>query len=446
MIRIIIPVTVTSNVRITAAVFLLRLYFGVLWPVSDHGLGFALSNLDMASSDQRLKRCVRWVSYSKCEAKSGLPFMKAIVRPSRSGAVHWQLRPVVDCIEPGRPGWLMQRGLPLGVGGHQEEFELPLTYPWFIESRRALQHQLKMNEADGGSTSASPDPFSEQFFCASSAGLLGILLVWEKTKKNPQKEIAVSILEDWLGKCLHDVKLNGMKESHWHPPPDPPACGAGASHGGIRDGGYCTVVWELISALWPREGRISLDETCRLLRALHDQSHMCGVMRCWRNKLMGEVAVLLQKSLVKLPFVRKPGEAIVDWHLARGTKRKLKDIDEDLDENIDSDSEHISPTPKLGRKKASNLNIALKTHTYAIETCRKFAGKRKLSISFDESILGRENTLTAILSSHEADISAWLIPQVTASPPLFVCFSRSHTMYERASTAPPPPLLRSTLA
>ena len=94
---------------------------------------FSLSNLEMASSDQRETRCVRWVSYSQCEAKSGLPFMKAIVRPSRSGAVHRQLRPVVDCMEPGRPRCLMQRGLPLGDGGHQEEFEVPPTCPWFIE-------------------------------------------------------------------------------------------------------------------------------------------------------------------------------------------------------------------------------------------------------------------------------------------------------------------------
>ena len=96
------------------------------------------------------------------------------------------------------------------------------------------------------------------------------------------------------------------------------------------------------------------------------------------------------QSLVKLPFVRKPGEAILDWHLSRGTKGRLKDIDEDLDENLDSDTEHISPNPKLGRKWASKLNIALKTHTYAIETCPKFTSKRKLSISFDESLRGQQ--------------------------------------------------------
>ena len=100
------------------------------------------------------------------------------------------------------------------------------------------------------------------------------------------------------------------------------------------------------------------------------------------------------------------------------------DIDEDLDENLDSDSEHISPKPKLGRKWASKINVTLKTHTYFIETCRKFTGKRRLSISFDESLLSRENTLTAILSSHELELSAWVVPQVTAVSPLFVCLSR----------------------
>ena len=134
--------------------------------------------------------------------------------------------------------------------------------------------------------------------------------------------------------------------------------------------------------------------------------------------------MLLLRALVKLPFVRKPSDAILDWHLSRGSRGKLKDVDEDLDENLDSDSDHISPNPKLGREWASKLNITLKTHTYFIETCRNFTGKRRLSISFDESLLSRENTLTAILSSHEADLSAWLVPQVTAVSPLFVCLSR----------------------
>ena len=127
---------------------------------------------------------------------------------------------------------------------------------------------------------------------------------------------------------------------------------------------------------------------------------------------MGQVGVLLQEALGNLPFVGKPGNAILDWHLSRGSRGRLKDLDEDLDENIDSDSEHISPKPKLGRKWASKLNVTLKAHTYFIETCRNFTGKRRLSISFDESLLSRENTLTAILSSHEADLSAWLVPQV----------------------------------
>ena len=123
-------------------------------------------------------RRVEWVSYSVGEARSRLRHMKAIIR---GGAiVHWQLRPVLECMEPNRPGWLMRKGMPRGIGGHEEEFGLSEAYPWFIESRRALQIQQGKNEAGGGSTLASPDPFSEQFSCASSAGLLGLLLDWEK--------------------------------------------------------------------------------------------------------------------------------------------------------------------------------------------------------------------------------------------------------------------------
>ena len=76
--------------------------------------------------------------------------------------------------------------------------------------------------------------------------------------------------------------------------------------------------------------------------------------------MMGEVAVLLQQALDNLPFVRKPGNEILDWHLSRGGKGRLKDIDEDLDENLDSDSEHISPKPKLGRKFSSKINLIRK--------------------------------------------------------------------------------------
>ena len=93
-----------------------------------------------------MDRAVYWISYSQGESQAGLPFMKAIVR--QETIVHWQLRPVVDCIEPGHSGWLMQRGLPKGVGGHQEEFDLPSDYPWFLDSRRALQYKQKKKEAE----------------------------------------------------------------------------------------------------------------------------------------------------------------------------------------------------------------------------------------------------------------------------------------------------------
>ena len=37
-----------------------------------------------------------------------------------------------------------------------------------------------------------------------------MLLDWEKKKKN-KKELAVFVLEDWLGKSLHDIKQHGNK-------------------------------------------------------------------------------------------------------------------------------------------------------------------------------------------------------------------------------------------
>ena len=149
--------------------------------------------------------------------------------------------------------------------------------------------------------------------------------------KNPKSEQAVFIMADWLGKCLHDIKQSGLISLHWHPPSNPLACGAGASHMPMRDGGYCTAAWTLISALRPKEGRISLDAACRLLRALHAQADICGVFKSWRNKLMRELALLLQLRVRKLPFVSRPSQAILDWHLARGSNGKHKDHDEDLD-------------------------------------------------------------------------------------------------------------------
>ena len=175
----------------------------------------------MASSHAVSSRRVEWVSYSQGESKSGLAFMKAIIR---GDAVHWQLRPVLDCLEPGRTGWLTQRGLPKGIGWHKLEFELSDEYPWFIESRRALQMQQRRQEADGGSTLASPDLFAEQFFCASSEGLLGMLLDGEKHRKGMKKETSIFLLEDWLQKCTPQVRLNGLQALHWQPPLDPPPC------------------------------------------------------------------------------------------------------------------------------------------------------------------------------------------------------------------------------
>ena len=295
---------------------------------------------------------MEWVSYSIGEARSKLQYMKAIIR--RDTIVHWHLRPVVECMEAKRPGWLMARGMSRGIGGHEDEFGLSEEYPWFIESRRALQIQQRKHEADGGSTLASSDPFSEQFFCASSAGLIGLLLDWEKKLKTPRKETAVHLLSDWLNKCLIDVKLNGF--SRWQPPLDPPPCGTPEKHGSIRDGGYCGEVWNLMAALRPNIScRITLDQTLRLLRALHDQSDICKTFRCWRNQLIGEVAELLRQSLGSLPFVRKPGDAILPWHLLRGAKGQLKDIDEDFDDNIDETSEPLC----LKSKKANVPNYSI---------------------------------------------------------------------------------------
>ena len=245
-----------------------------------------------------------------------------------------------------------------------------------------------------------------------------MLLDWGKKKRSPKKEIAAFILGDWLGKCLHDIKESGLKDPHWHPPTNPPACGAGASHMPMRDGGYCTAAWSLISALRPKEGRIPLDAACRLLRALHHQADICGVFKSWRNKLIRQLALLLQLRVRSLPFVSRPDQAILDWHIPRGTKGKHKDHDEDLDENVNGDSDHVRPNQKHNNRWAAVRNVTLATHTYLYETERHLKHKRKLSISFDESNLGRESTLTAIVSSHEANLSAWLLPQVT-SPILF---------------------------
>ena len=85
-------------------------------------------------------RRVEWLSYSYGEANSGLKYMKAISRGNNR--VHWCLRPVLECMEPSRMGWLMAKGISRGIDGHETEFDLSTEYPWFIESRRALQLSL----------------------------------------------------------------------------------------------------------------------------------------------------------------------------------------------------------------------------------------------------------------------------------------------------------------
>ena len=68
--------------------------------------------------ERRSDRRVEWVSYSCGEANSSLKYMKAIWRPG--AIVHWQLRPIVDCMEPKRTGWLVQNGLVHGIEAHRE--------------------------------------------------------------------------------------------------------------------------------------------------------------------------------------------------------------------------------------------------------------------------------------------------------------------------------------
>ena len=60
--------------------------------------------------------------------------------------------------------------------------------------------------------------------------------------------------------------------------------------------------------------------------------------------------------------------------------------------------------------------ISQETKRYCIATTDQLGSKRKLSISFDESVLGKESTFTCLISSHEANLSAWLLPQVTPPP------------------------------
>ena len=133
----------------------------------------------------------------------------------------------------------------------------------------------------------------------------------------------------------------------------------------------------------------------------------------WRNQLIQKLARLLHQRVHAPPFMSLPNEAILNWHLARGPKGKLKDQDEDLDGNLVDDLDHVRPNSSLNTKQAASLNMNMATQSYLYHCDMELSRKRKLSISFDESNLGRENTLTAIVDSYEAGLTAWLLPQVT---------------------------------
>ena len=148
----------------------------------------------MDPAPARNARRVQWVSFSQGEAKSGLPFMKAIVR--NGSIVQWSLSSVASLMDKKRPGWLGQRGIRSGTGDIQEEFGLSEDYPWLIGSRRVVQIQRRKHIADGGSPLASSEAYSEQFFCASSAGLLALLLDRETNCYSAHKQTAAHLLQD----------------------------------------------------------------------------------------------------------------------------------------------------------------------------------------------------------------------------------------------------------
>ena len=83
-------------------------------------------------------------------------------------------------------------------------------------------------------------------------------------------------------------------------------------------------------------------------------------------------------------------------------------------------------------------NDSLLTHTYLIETCKQFEGKRQFSISFDEADLGREKTLTAILSSHEQNVAAWLMPKVFPASLVVSFHQQSYKRCEKKLPTSPP--------
>ena len=116
----------------------------------------------MDPAPARDARRVHWVTFSQGEAKSGLPFMMAICRPN--GILHWLLRPMMNLMDPEKIGYFSGGNKLYRESGFQEEFGLSKDYPWFIGSRRAVGVPQK-HLADGGSRLASPEEFSEPFFC-----------------------------------------------------------------------------------------------------------------------------------------------------------------------------------------------------------------------------------------------------------------------------------------
>ena len=237
---------------------------------------------------------------------------------------------------------------------------------------------------------------------------------------------AADLLHDWLAKCLVKVKRDGF--AGWKPPASPPTCQRLQTHGGIRDGWYCTEVNKLVAGLRPDQGNhITLEATYKLLRALQARADICACFRYWRNNLIQEVAVHLKESIGSLPVVWRPAEAILSWQHARGAKGKLKDIDEDFEDHLDGTSESgtSEPLSSKGEKNPRGFKspkmAKLLAQTYLINTCEAFKGVNKISLSFGEAFLGREKTLTAIMSSHEREIAAWLLPKVF--PPSLVIVS-----------------------
>ena len=90
-----------------------------------------------------------------------------------------------------------------------------------------------------------------------------------------------------------------------------------------------------------------------------------------------------------------------------------------------------------GKRKRGFQNeylIQLLAQTYLINTCEAFKGVNKISLSFGEAFLGREKTLTAIMSSHEREIAAWLLPKVFPAP-LVVSFHQ--LSYKNREIKPP---------